>query len=65
METAFLTQPGVKAGGRSVYRSLEYGLLRRFDSHWWALAPPLIMIAEKIDEVILILGRSIAEVLAA
>jgi len=54
-----------RLGERSVHRSLEYGLLTRFDSHWWALGPPLIMTAEQIDEVVLILDRSIAEVLAA
>jgi adenosylmethionine-8-amino-7-oxononanoate aminotransferase len=54
-----------RLGQRSVHRSLKCGLLTRFDSHWWALGRPLIMIAEQIDEVVLILDRSTAEVLAA
>ena len=52
-------------GVRIGHQLLENGLLTRFDTHWIALAPPLLMTAEQIDEVVSILDRSIAQVLAA
>ena len=55
-ETAF----GVRVGRRA----LANGLLCRFDPHWLAFGPPLIVTAEQIDEMVELLDRSIAEVLA-
>ena len=45
-------------------RALQHGLLTRFDPHWMAIAPPLIIEAKEIDEILAILDRSIGEVLA-
>jgi adenosylmethionine-8-amino-7-oxononanoate aminotransferase len=56
-ETAF----GVRVGRRA----LENGLLFRFDPHWIAFGPALVVTAEQIDEMVDILDRSIGEVLAA
>jgi len=50
---------GVKVGRRA----LANGLLTRFDPHWIALGPPLIVTAEHIDEMVAILDRSMGEVL--
>jgi adenosylmethionine-8-amino-7-oxononanoate aminotransferase len=55
-ETAF----GVRVGRRA----LANGLLCRFDPHWLAFGPPLIVTAEQIDEMVELLDKSIAEVLA-
>jgi len=44
--------------------ALQNGLLTRFDPHWLAVAPPLTVDAEQIDEVIRILDQSIGEVLS-
>jgi adenosylmethionine-8-amino-7-oxononanoate aminotransferase len=54
-ETAF----GVQVGKRA----LANGLLCRFDPHWLAFGPPLVVTAEQIDEMVAILDRSIGEVL--
>ena len=54
-ETAF----GVQVGRRA----LANGLLCRFDPHWIAFGPPLIVTAEQIDEMVAILDRSIGETL--
>jgi adenosylmethionine-8-amino-7-oxononanoate aminotransferase len=54
-ETAF----GVRVGRRA----LENGLLCRFDPHWIAFGPPLMVTGEQIDEMVAILDRSIGEVL--
>jgi adenosylmethionine-8-amino-7-oxononanoate aminotransferase len=51
---------GVKVGRRA----LANGLLCRFDPHWIAFGPPLVVSAQEIDEMIAILDRSLAEVLA-
>jgi adenosylmethionine-8-amino-7-oxononanoate aminotransferase len=51
---------GVRVGRRA----LEHGLLCRFDPHWLAFGPPLISTSEQIDEMVAILDRSLAEVLA-
>jgi adenosylmethionine-8-amino-7-oxononanoate aminotransferase len=51
---------GVQVGRRA----LENGLLCRFDPHWIALGPPLISTAENIDDMVAILDRSLAEILA-
>lgn len=45
-------------------RALENGLLTRFDPHWLALGPPLVINESQIDELIQILDRTIVEVLA-
>jgi adenosylmethionine-8-amino-7-oxononanoate aminotransferase len=51
---------GVQVGRRA----LQNGLLTRFDPHWIALGPALIVTAEQIDEMVTILDRSLGEVLA-
>jgi adenosylmethionine-8-amino-7-oxononanoate aminotransferase len=51
---------GVRVGRRA----LENGLLCRFDPHWIAFGPPLVVNSEQIDEMVELLDRSIAEVLA-
>ena len=50
---------GVRVGRRA----LANGLLCRFDPHWIAFGPPLIVTAEQIDEMVAILDRSLGEVL--
>jgi adenosylmethionine-8-amino-7-oxononanoate aminotransferase len=44
-------------------RCLENGMITRFDPHWLALGPPLVITAEEIDEILAILDRSMGEVL--
>ncbi len=51
---------GVKVGRRA----LANGLLCRFDPHWLAFGPALIVTEEQIDEMVAVLDRSIGEVLA-
>jgi adenosylmethionine-8-amino-7-oxononanoate aminotransferase len=51
---------GVKVGRRA----LENGLLCRFDPHWIAFGPPLVVTAGEIDEMVAILDRSLGEVWA-
>lgn len=51
-------------GTRIGRRALENGLLTRFDPHWLALGPPLVIGPAEVDEIVEILDRSIAEVLA-
>ena len=51
---------GVRVGRRA----LEHGLLCRFDPHWIAFGPPLIVTAEQIDEMVAILDRSMGEILS-
>jgi adenosylmethionine-8-amino-7-oxononanoate aminotransferase len=43
---------------------LDHGLLTRFDPHWLAVGPPLVVTAEHIDEAVDVLDRSIGEVLS-
>ena len=50
---------GLKVGRRA----LANGLLCRFDPHWLAFGPPLVVTAEQIDEMLAILDRSLSEVL--
>src|SRR5262245_31869720 len=50
---------GVRVGRRA----LENGLLCRFDPHWLAFGPPLIVTPEQIDDMVAILDRSIGEAL--
>jgi adenosylmethionine-8-amino-7-oxononanoate aminotransferase len=40
--------------------ALANGLLCRFDPHWLAFGPPLVVTAEQIDEIVEILDRSFA-----
>jgi len=51
---------GLKVGRRA----LAHGLLCRFDPHWIAFGPPLIVTAEQIDEMVEILDRSLGQVLS-
>ena len=44
-------------------RALENGLLTRFDPHWLAIAPPLIIEEDQVDQIVATLDRSISEVL--
>lgn len=46
-------------------RALANGLLCRFDPHWIAFGPPLVVTAEQIDEMVAVLERSLEEVLAS
>jgi adenosylmethionine-8-amino-7-oxononanoate aminotransferase len=55
----FADPVGVKIGRRA----LENGLLCRFDPHWIAFGPPLVVTAEQIDEMVAVLDRSMGEVL--
>jgi adenosylmethionine-8-amino-7-oxononanoate aminotransferase len=50
---------GIRVGRRA----LENGLLCRFDPHWLAFGPALIVTGEQIDEMVAILDRSLEEVL--
>jgi adenosylmethionine-8-amino-7-oxononanoate aminotransferase len=43
-------------------RALELGLLTRFDPHWLALGPPLVVTTELIDEILALLDRAISDV---
>jgi adenosylmethionine-8-amino-7-oxononanoate aminotransferase len=45
-------------------RALANGLLCRFDPHWIAFGPALVVTAEQLDEMLDLLDRSMAEVLA-
>jgi adenosylmethionine-8-amino-7-oxononanoate aminotransferase len=44
-------------------QALHNGLLTRFDPHWLALGPPLVITSQQADEIVAILDRSISEVL--
>ena len=50
-------------GVRIGKRALSNGLLTRFDPHWMALGPPLVITEEHVDQIIDILDQSIGEVL--
>jgi adenosylmethionine-8-amino-7-oxononanoate aminotransferase len=56
--------PGQEIGVRIGRRGLENGLLCRFDPHWLAFGPALVVTAEQIDDMIALLDRSMGEVLA-
>ena len=43
--------------------AMANGLLFRFDPHWIAFGPPLVVTAEQIDELLTILDRTMGEVL--
>jgi adenosylmethionine-8-amino-7-oxononanoate aminotransferase len=51
---------GVRVGRRA----LENGLLCRFDPHWIAFGPPLVVTSEQIDEMLNVLDRSMGQVLS-
>jgi adenosylmethionine-8-amino-7-oxononanoate aminotransferase len=55
-ETAF----GLKVGRRCMHN----GLLLRFDPHWVAFGPPLVITEEDADLMVAILAQSVREVLA-
>ena len=48
---------------RSAAGPWRNGLLCRFDPHWIAFGPPLVVTAEQIDEMVAVLDRSMGEVL--
>jgi adenosylmethionine-8-amino-7-oxononanoate aminotransferase len=50
---------GVRVGRRA----LEHGLLCRFDPHWLAFGPALVVTAEQIEEMLAVLDTSLGEVL--
>jgi 4-aminobutyrate aminotransferase-like enzyme len=50
---------GVKIGRRA----LANGLLCRFDPHWLAFGPALVVNAEQLDEMLALLDKSMGEVL--
>src|SRR5262245_2430807 len=52
---------GVRVGRRA----LANGLLCRFDPHWLAFGPALVVTAEQLDEMLAVLDRSLAEALAS
>jgi adenosylmethionine-8-amino-7-oxononanoate aminotransferase len=54
----------VAFGLRVGRRALDNGLLCRFDPHWLAFGPPLVVTSEQIDEMVELLDRSIGEVLS-
>lgn len=45
-------------------RALANGLLFRFDPHWIAFGPPLIVTERDVDQILAIVDRTFAEVLA-
>jgi adenosylmethionine-8-amino-7-oxononanoate aminotransferase len=55
--------PGVNIGLRIGKQALRNGLLLRFDPHWIAFGPPLIVTERDIDAMLAILDQSIREVL--
>ncbi len=57
--------PGVDIGLRIGRQALRNGLLLRFDPHWIAFGPPLIVTERDIDSMVDILAQSIREVLRA
>ena len=54
----------VSFGVRVGRRALANGLLCRFDPHWIAFGPALIVSSEQIDEMVELLDKSITQVLA-
>jgi adenosylmethionine-8-amino-7-oxononanoate aminotransferase len=57
----FPANPGL--GVRIGRKALENGLLCRFDPHWLAFGPALVVTAEQLDEMLGVLDRSMDEVL--
>jgi adenosylmethionine-8-amino-7-oxononanoate aminotransferase len=54
----------VTFGLRVGRRALDNGLLCRFDPHWLAFGPALVVTGEQIEEMVELLDRSIGEVLS-
>jgi adenosylmethionine-8-amino-7-oxononanoate aminotransferase len=54
----------VNFGVRVGRRALDKGLLCRFDPHWIAFGPPLIVSSDQIDDILAIFASSLREVLA-
>ena len=55
--------PGVNLGLRIGKQALRNGLLLRYDPHWIAFGPPLVVTEADIDTMVDVLTRSIREVL--
>jgi adenosylmethionine-8-amino-7-oxononanoate aminotransferase len=55
--------PDVKFGLRVGKRCLDHGLLLRFDPHWVAFGPALIVTEADVDQMVDILEQSVREVL--
>jgi adenosylmethionine-8-amino-7-oxononanoate aminotransferase len=55
--------PETQLGLRIGKRALANGLLLRFDPHWFAFGPPLIVTEADIDQMVDILELSMREVL--
>lgn len=55
--------PELKVGVRIGKRAMRNGLLIRFDPHWIAFGPPLIVTEEDVDQMVAILEQSAREVL--
>ena len=54
----------VSIGTRIGRTALDRGLLTRFDPHWIALGPALIVTEDDVDEIVKILDESMTEVLS-
>ena len=61
--TKRLFAPAVKLGLRIGKQALANGLLIRYDPHWIAFGPPLIVSEADIDQMVAILEQSVREVL--
>ena len=55
---------GIEFGVKVGKKALEKGLLLRFDPHWIAIAPPLIVTEEQLEMIVDILTQSLKEVLS-
>ncbi|HSB73855.1 MAG TPA: aspartate aminotransferase family protein [Candidatus Methylomirabilis sp.] len=55
--------PGINIGLRIGKQALRNGLLLRFDPHWIAFGPPLIVTEQEVGQMVDILEQSIREVL--
>ena len=63
IDVEFVQDPATKIGLRIGKRALHNGLLIRYDPHWVAFGPPLVVTAADIDQMVDILEQSIKEVL--
>ena len=59
-EKALPANPGI--GVQIGKRALANGLLCRFDPHWLAFGPALVVTSEQLDEMLAVLDTSIAQV---
>jgi L-2,4-diaminobutyrate transaminase len=55
--------PGTDFGVRIGKACLQHGLLLRFDPHWIAFGPPLVVTEAEIDQMVAILEQSIRDVM--